>query len=667
VIAVFLTVGVLTATAGNAYPTPALPAVAVHHSASVRLDPHARSLLVEDIIRLTGRKAATLRIADWLSIDNLLLDGESATARRLGNIWHVALPDRDQHELKITLHGKVPGPLPAAAQGLSLNALASPEGSYLPDNAAWLPDSGDDWIHYNLDVVVPRSQRVVASGQLVEESTTATSYRATFVADYPSEPPALFAGPFTIDEKRSGPIRIRTYFHSDVAHLADLYLNAAAAYLQSYSDNIGPYPYRDFHIVSAALPVGLGFPNLTYVSRDILGLPFMQGRSLAHEVLHNWWGNGVRVDYASGNWSEGLTTYLADHALAEKQSAEAARQMRLGWLRDYAALPAGRDEPVTAFTAKQHRAGQVLGYNKVAFLFHMLKQEVGAALFQQAIRDFWQTQRFSVAGWRDLQAVFERTSGRPLSWFFSQWLDRPGAPRIKLAAVAPSVAEGGTAGVAITIIQDPPYYRVNVPVDLDTAAGTTRHRVQISGAEKTTILSSSAPVLSVRVDPDHDVFRRLLPGESPPILRDVSLQIGTKTVIAASDEHFSRIALVLAERLLDGPVETLSPDRLDSAVDPLLVIGTDSEVARLLESVAVAQNANDLSATGTARAWATRHSNGAPMLVVTAQNAAALGAVLRPLPHYGGSSYVVFDGGRAVDKGLWTVLDSPLKRQLTEH
>ena len=41
------------------------------------------------------------------------------------------------------------------------------------------------------------------------------------------------------------------------------------------------------------LPVGLGFPGLTYVSDKILHLPFMQGRSLAHEIAHNWWGNAV--------------------------------------------------------------------------------------------------------------------------------------------------------------------------------------------------------------------------------------------------------------------------------------------------------------------------------------------------------------------------------------
>ena len=44
----------------------------------------------------------------------------------------------------------------------------------------------------------------------------------------------------------------------------------------------------------------------------------MQERSLAHEVLHAWWGNAVAVDYERGNWSEALTTFMADYALAEE-------------------------------------------------------------------------------------------------------------------------------------------------------------------------------------------------------------------------------------------------------------------------------------------------------------------------------------------------------------
>ena len=139
-------------------------------------------------------------------------------------------------------------------------------------------------------------------------------------------------------------MRLRTYFFRDLdatAGLADGYLEDTRRYLERYGDEIGAYPYTEFSVVASPLPTGFGMPTLTYLGADVLRLPFIRATSLGHEVLHNWWGNGVYVDYAQGNWSEGLTTFMADYAYKERESAEAAREMRQGWLRDFAAVPAG--------------------------------------------------------------------------------------------------------------------------------------------------------------------------------------------------------------------------------------------------------------------------------------------------------------------------------------
>ena len=61
--------------------------------------------------------------------------------------------------------------------------------------------------------------------------------------------------------------------------------------------------------------------------------------------------------------------------------------------------------------------------------------------------------------------------------------------------------------------------------------------------------------------------------------------------------------------------------------------------------------------------WTARQSTGTPLLVVAADDAAALEALLRPLPHYRGKSYLVFEGRRAAEKGIWPVLRSPLSRR----
>ena len=409
--------------------------------------------------------------------------------------------------------------------------------------------------------------------------------------------------------------------------------------------------------------MGLGFPNLTYIGRMVLPLPFMRGRSLAHEVLHNWWGNGVAIDYAAGNWAEGLTTYMADYALAVEEGTGQALEMRLGWLRNYAALPADRDVPVTAFTSKRHDAGQVVGYDKVAFIFHMLRDELGKAAFTEGLRLFWQRQRFRVAGWSDLRQAFEEAAGQDLAWFFDQWLGRVGAPRLNLGDVRLREQDGAFR-VTLTIRQDAPAYRLAIPIAIDTDAGRERRRIVLDALETTATLELNARPSAVHIDPGHDLFRRLLAGEAPPILRDVTLAADALTVIAADEGAADKAARRLAERLLDTSVRLASDDPAALARAPLLIVGIAAQVEDFLATAGLGGVPDSLAGRGTARVWTVRRGNGGPLLVVAADDVQALEALLRPLPHYGGKSYLVFDGRRAVATGIWPVAQSPLSHDL---
>ena len=302
---------------------------------------------------------------------------------------------------------------------------------FLPYGIGWLANGGaeDDRVTYVLNLDVHAPYKAVATGSLVDEQETDERFRATFESRMPTEPPSVFVGDYVISERDHGDLRLRTYFPMDRQELAPAYLDQVAGYIDRFSEEIGAYPYDGFAVIASPLPVGLGFPGLTYVSSQILHMPFMLTRSLAHEIAHNWWANGVFVDYAEGNWAEGLTTYMADYGLAEADDADAAWQMRLGWLRDFAALPDERDQPITSFRSKGHDADQVVGYNKVAMVFHMLRQELGEDIFRAGIAHFWDRHKFESAGWSDLQASFETAAdGRDLDTFFDPWLKEKGAP-----------------------------------------------------------------------------------------------------------------------------------------------------------------------------------------------------------------------------------------------
>ncbi|MBT6095359.1 MAG: M1 family peptidase [Rhodospirillaceae bacterium] len=625
-----------------------------HHDAEITYRAGGRNLQIIDRILIDRGGRIALRVAPWLTISSIKLGGKPISLQDSLQGSGIDLPTDGPHQIDIAMQGIVPA-LDAKIHGDIHGAVASDAGLYLPGGSGWLADTGDDAMTYRLTVTTKAPYRAIATGWLEGETATSDGHEVTISAKRPMEPPSLFAGPYRVTERRAGNVRLRTYFHADGAALANTYLDQAARFISDYQRDIGVYPYGDFHIVSAPLPVGLGFPSLTYVGRRVLHLPFMRGRSLAHEVLHSWWGNAVGVDYASGNWAEGLTTYMADHALAGDGGAE----MRLGWLRDFAALPENRNTSVRTFVTKTHRATQVIGYGKVAMIFHMLRAEVGDVAFRRAIAAFYKSHTFGTAGWRDIEAAFTKASERDLGWFFAQWLDRPGAPRLELLTAG--FKEGR---VRFRLRQTTPVYTIKVPVVIDTADGARRFAVTMTETEQEFSLELDAAPSRLRIDPGFEVFRRLLPSESPPILRDVALAANPVAAVVGGDTPFRAAAAELMQRLTDAAPQLLPAGSLPGDGAPALLIGVDTDMRRLAKQLGLRPPPRRK---GTACAWADRLPSGQPVYAVAARDTNALKALFRGLPHYGRRSYVVFKGSRAIGKGMWPIKINPLERKWSIH
>ncbi len=488
----------------------------------------------------------------------------------------------------------------------------------------------------------------------MEERDDARGYSARFEFAFPSEGIDLMAGPYTISEHTlalgdARTVRLRTYFAPGLEALADGYLTSSAEYVRLYDAWIGPYPFTEFSIVSSPTPTGFGMPTLTYLGADVLKLPFIRATSLGHEVLHNWWGNGVYPDYARGNWSEGLTTFMADYQYKLREGDTAARDMRLGWLRDFAAIPPGQDQPLAEFTSRTHGTSQIVGYHKAAMLFVMLRDLIGIQTFDQGTRQFWRTRRFEVASWDDLRTAFEQSTARDLRWFFAQWTTRPGAPRLRIERAERREA-GGHWRVRLTLAQDAPAYRLQVPVTVVTDRGNVARTVELDSAGRTVEIDTPGWPQSVLLDPELRLFRRLAPDEAPPILRDAMVNPGTRALVVTDGPSWTGAAQGLLAKLLDGPPRIVPSDG-DGAQTPLIVIGTREDVERYRADHKLGDRPA-VPTTGSAQVWTERDS-GVVRLFIVAPDPEALAALGRPLPHYGRQSWLTFDGAKAIARGVW--------------
>ena len=643
---------VLLAVAAASLAGPAAHA-GVHHVLYVSLEPDARTLRATDRIRLERPHPDAFQLSPRLAIERLEVDGRALHARRNGERVVLPLDAARTHDVVV----RYAGTLEPVGDTIPAGLATGPEGTFLP-SALWYPTFEAERFTYELTVDVPASQRAVAAGRLVGEEEHDGRWRATFAGDGPAEELSLFAGPWHIEERMHGQVRLRTWLHPEVAPLAAAYLEKTTWYLDLYQGWIGPYPYSAFHVASAPFPAGLGFPAMTLLGTQVLRLPFIRDTSLGHEVLHAWWGNAVSVDPREGNWAEGLTTFMADYTFVEWQGAEAAREQRLRWLRELALLPATRDQPIAAFRAKRHTAEQVVGYHKAAMVFVMLRDRIGADAFAGGIRRFAAAHRFRAATWSDLGAAFAVASGERLDEFFAQWLQRPGAPVLALH----DVAAAGDA-VSFTLTQQPPVWTVDVPVVVGTAGEPVVCQVRVVEASQRVTIALPAAPTALEVDPDARVLRRLSRAEVPPILRHVAFDPAATAVLAADDPDALAAAREVAAGLFEDTPPSAPADR-PVPEGPLLIAGTTAAVARVLASAGLAGAPAEVAGRGTGRAWAARRPDGAPLAIVAGESADALRALARPLPHLGAQSWLVFDGARAVARGVWLPPARPLRVEL---
>lgn len=637
-LATLLLVAMLTACA----PTPKV-------EINVRLDPASREFSAHAV--LTGINAPVRFALDpGLRITRLVLDGRTLPVPSAN---HVSVPAG--RRLLVEYAGRLP-PLPQADQRQVLGQLpagASVEGSFLPAGSGWYPDPGVPFA-YRLRLTLPKGQKGLVPGNLLRESEGVGGYTAEFDFPHPSKGIDLIAGPYTVSERvltlpGKQRVRIRTWFHPQLAGLEDAYLADSARYIERYSRLIGPYPFADFSVVSSPLPVGLGMPSLAYLGREVLKLPFVRATSLGHEVLHNWWGNGVYPDWARGNWSEGLTTFLADYAYKEDESPEAAREMRLNWLRNLAAVPEGEDFPLSAFTSRHHGMTSIIGYDKAAMVFLMLRDEIGQEAFERGLRLIWNRYRFRAASWAELERAWSEAAGRDISAFFRQWVERRGAPRLKLIS-----AEADGDKLHLTLAQSGEPYVLSVPVGLRISPERLEmRRVALTGARATVTLPISEPVQAVELDPDYRLWRRIDQRLLPPILREVFIAPRAALMLADADPAWQTAGRQLASRVLDHPATPVTAAGQLPEGTALLIVGSHSGVARLLAQLNLPAKPAALVAKGSAQVWAGRAADGRPYAVVSADDPAALAALIRPLPHYGQQSWLSFKGAHVQDKGIW--------------
>lgn len=422
---------------------------------------------------------------------------------------------------RVSFHDEVSHNPAAEDPSYGVNASIGGEGTFLGGGALWYPVPERLPKSRTVRVEAPAGIEAVTFGARLSRETSGGVTRSVWREARPVGILSLCAGPYVIEEREVAGIKLYSYLSRDNAALAPRYLDAVARYLPMYQELFGPYPFEKYAVVENFFPTGYGFPSFTLLGGSVIRLPFIADTSLPHEIAHSWWGNGVDVDPAQGNWCEGLVTYLADHLLKERRSEAEGSDYRRQLLIDYASLVTPQNDfPLTSFASRSDPASRAIGYGKGAMVFHMIRRRIGDEAFFAGLRQVARERMYREASWSDLLRAFSARSGADLSGF-RNWLTRPGGPRLALADVAPR-RDGNGWRVSGVVRQSAPFFAVELPLRLESAAGATTEVVRVAAREETpfTLTSATAPK-RLLLDPASDVFRILGGDEIPATVNSV--------------------------------------------------------------------------------------------------------------------------------------------------
>ncbi len=370
----------------------------------------------------------------------------------------------------------------------------------------WYPGPvEEDYFLARLTLVVPPGYGCVANGELVargrrEDMADAVAIEKagssvfTFVSRAPLKYMSFIIGKFGAQKDRPGPVPLASFVSSEVMDSRPALLDQAADILAFYGRAFGPYPYEKLGVVLRLWPVfgghspssfivlneapwfgDSGFPTPVDTPVDLSN---WDEYFLAHEIAHQWWGQGVSFDSYKDQWlSEGLAQFASASYLRFKYGESA-----------YAAIL----KKFSRWTAKKSRRGpilmgsrlsyfdfeayQTIVYDKAALALFMLQDLLGRETFEAGLQAFFAKKKFSAARTGEFIAAMEAASGRDLKPFFRGWFASWELPQVKTTWTETAVPEGTRIDFRLTQASGPFVFPLWIET---TRAGETRRTMVV--------------------------------------------------------------------------------------------------------------------------------------------------------------------------------------------
>jgi len=683
--------------------------VKINHNLQVKINPETAEISVVDTMTLSENtprefllnaalipasktKGISLKKLENTKANDVGMDRDDNGEKNTLDLTRWQIKGKGQ-TIVIAYQGKIDSEIEQSKENYQRGFAQTPgiictKGIYLAGSTYWVPTFKNNLVSFSLTTELPKDWENVTTGKRTNEKTEADKHIDTWICDKPQQEIFLIAAHFyEYAYDMNNGVKAMAFLRSPDEGLANKYLEATEQYMNMDNEMIGKYPYSKFALVENFWETGYGMPSFTLLGEKIIRFPFILHSSYPHELLHNWWGNSVYVNFDGGNWCEGITVFMADHLIKEQRGAGEA--YRRSTLQKYSNLVnQENDFPLNKFIGRYDGPSEAIGYGKASMMWQMLRRKLGDKIFLKGMRLFYKDNQFREASYNDIRKAMETVSGINLKPFFDQWINRTGAPEIAIKSVRTDLY-GGKYRINISLAQIQPdsVFNIDVPINVATEDGLETFVFNMDKKLQSFQIPLNSKPLKLAVDPQYDVFRILNPKEVPPTLSKIW---GSKDNIIILPSQAKKEQLAIYQKFANQ-WKAADNDNFEIVLDKDLKQLPQNKIAWIMgyENKFTAQINQQLKENNSYIGIDSIDFDGKKnikqgndfvfslfdkdnvhkqTIFIGLDNRKAIPGLIRKLPHYGKYSYLAFTGDEPTNiaKGQWAVLHSPMVKIFEE-
>jgi hypothetical protein len=223
---------------------------------------------------------------------------------------------------------------------------------------------------------------------------------------------------------------------------------------------------------------------------------------IVHETGHQW----VHGILASNEWKEGwldegFSSFLTNWYFEEKNHA-AGNDTADVWRSTMQALErlerTDSVQPIAlraeAFT--NFRIYNAMTYTKPSAVLRMLREYLGTPTMERVLHEYARRYQFKHVTGEDFRRVAEEVSGRPLGWFWDQWINRTDKLDYSVASARSRRLAGGRWSTTVVVQRAGQAW---MPVDVQV--GDATRRLSSRARRQTLVVTTATKPAEVLVDP----------------------------------------------------------------------------------------------------------------------------------------------------------------------